>query len=132
MKTTAEEIERAMKALKNSNIVLKDGSYPANYNGYISSFGASLSQAGLLPTIIFFERKDSGAEEDRTKVVSALKMMMGIEGNQKMACYILEKQKENGLRHCDDPAFISDVVRNMVALKLALRMFVPKNEKNEQ
>lgn len=128
MKTTAEEIEKAKQALLESNIVDRNSnSYPDPFNGYISSFGASLVQAGLLPTIIFFERQDQGAEEKRDLVIKALKIMMGINVNGQMASYILGKEGNATLRRCEDPAFVDKVVQNMTAMKLALRMFNKKS-----
>ena len=53
MKTTAEDISLAKNALESSHII-RNGQYQSVFGGYISSFGASLVQAGLLPTIIFF------------------------------------------------------------------------------
>ena len=131
MKITAEEIERAKKSLLDSSIVNRNNySYPSAFNGYISSFGASLVQAGLLPTVIFFERTDSGAEQERHLVISALKLMMGIDNNDNMASYILGEDNEKALRRCDDPIFVNHVVRNMTAMKLALRMFNKIKENN--
>ena len=132
MKITAEEIERAKKSLLDSKMVnWNDYSYPSTFNGYISSFGASLVQAGLLPTVIFFERTDSGAEQERHLVITALKIMMGIENNGNMASYILGKDNDQAPRRCNDPVFVDRVVRNMTAMKLALRMFNKKKEIND-
>lgn len=131
MKLTAEDIERAKRALLDSKIINKnDYSYPSAFNGYISSFGASLVQAGLLPTVIFFERPDSAAEQERHLVIITLKSMMGIDNNGNMAGYILGKDSDKGPRRCDDPVFIDRVVRNMTAMKLALRMFNKIKENN--
>ena len=131
MKTTAQEIESAKRAIIDCHIVNEqNNTYPSAFNGYISSFGASLVQAGLLPTIIFFENSDSNAEEDRTKVISALKKMLGIADNTNMANYILSKDNNAPIRRCDDPAYINKVVKAMTAMKLALRMFNKKNNIN--
>lgn len=123
MKTTAEEILKAKKALEDSRIVV-DGNYDSVFNGYISSFGASLVQAGLLPTIIFFENEKSAAK-DRPKVIVALKMLLGIS-NDKMTNYIISKEANSSIRRCDDPLFVKNVVQAMTAMKLALRMFNKK------
>ncbi len=120
MKTTTDEILTAKDALVQSGIV-RNGEYSSVFGGYISSFGASLVQAGLLPTIIFFEG-DSEAK-DRPLVIKALKKMMNLPDNTKMSEYILIKEQGESLRRCDSPAFISRVVRCMTAMKLALRMY---------
>lgn len=118
MKTSAKEISKAQQALKDSGIVNGQGEYKSVFGGYISSFGASLVQAGLLPTVIFYENKDAEAKE-RYKVIEALKKMLNINANQ-LAVYLLKEKKS------DDRKFISDVANGMVALKLALRMYKEK------
>lgn len=115
MKTSAQEIDKAQKALKDSGIVNSDGKYKSVFSGYISSFGASLVQAGLLPTVIFYENKDSEAKE-RYKVIEALKKMLGINSKQ-LSVYLLSNHKS------DDNAFNRQVADAMVALKLALRIY---------
>ncbi|MCR4665405.1 MAG: hypothetical protein K5660_08580 [Paludibacteraceae bacterium] len=117
MKITAQEISNAQSALTQNGIVSNDGTYSKEFNGYISSFGASLVQAGLLPTIIFFENKDASTEKDRSLVISALKQLLCIADKPSMAKYIIETKKAN------DQEFINDVTRAMTAMKLALRMY---------
>ena len=118
MKTTAVEISKAQQALRDSGIVNNQGEYKSVFGGYISSFGASLVQAGLLPTVIFYENKDSEAKE-RYKVIEALKKMLNINADQ-LATYLLQNKKS------DDRKFLADVANGMVALKLALRMYKEK------
>ncbi len=122
MKTSAQEIAKAQKALKDSGIVSANGDYKSVFGGYVSSFGASLVQAGLLPTVIFYENKESEAKE-RYKVIVALKQMLGIN-TEKLAAYLLANNKS------DNQAFISQVADAMVAVKLALRMYNKKEEKD--
>lgn len=119
MKITAQEIANAQSALTQNDIVSRDGSYSKEYNGYISSFGASLVQAGLLPTVIFFENKDASSNEDRSLVIKALKQILCISDKLSMAKYIIEEKN-------NDQAFINDVARAMTAMKLALRMYKKK------
>lgn len=121
MKTTAEEIRKAEEALKTSGIVNEKGNYDSEFKGYISGFGASLVQAGLLPTVIFYEA-DSEDAKKRKNLIVALKKMLGIDAGQ-LARFILERGKAN------DQPFINKVAQAMVALKLALRMY-NKIEKN--
>ena len=119
MKTTAAEIKKAQEALMASKIVNEKGFYDSVFKGYISGFGASLVQAGLLPTVIFYE---SGSDEakDRKNLIDALKMMLDINTEQ-LSRFILERGKAN------DQAFINKVAQAMVALKLALRMYNKKD-----
>ena len=46
--------------------------YSSVYKGYISSYGASIVQSGLIPASAFFEKTDSNADEPRCAVVRAV------------------------------------------------------------
>ena len=116
MKITSNEIAKAKDALTEQGIVSPDGKFDSVFNGYISSFGASLVQAGLLPTIIFFENEDSAAQE-RYRIIRALKQVLDIETQATLAEYIIQEELAN------DQPFINQVARAMTAMKLALRMY---------
>ena len=116
MKITSNEIAKAQDALTEQGIVSPDGKFDSVFNGYISSFGASLVQAGLLPTFIFFENEDSAAQE-RYRIIRALKQVLDIETQATLAEYIIQEELAN------DQPFINQVARAMTAMKLALRMY---------
>ncbi len=138
MKITSDEIIKAQAALTSSHIVNNDR-YDSKFAGYISSFAASLTQSGLLATVIAYENTDSQAEkrpqviaentdsqaEKRPQVIAALKTMLDIESS-KLAFYILEGNK------ADDSQFIAKVERAMVALKIALRLYKKVDKKDNQ
>ena len=42
-----------------------DGVIPSAYNGYISSFGASIMQSGILPTLALFENTNASTKENK-------------------------------------------------------------------
>ncbi|HHH51506.1 MAG TPA: type III-B CRISPR module-associated protein Cmr5, partial [Campylobacterales bacterium] len=52
------------KALEVLSQEYPNGVIPSAYNGYISSFGASIIQSGLLPTLALFENENN---QDKTK-----------------------------------------------------------------
>jgi len=52
------------KALEVLSEQYPDKVIPSAYNGYISSFGASIIQSGLLPTLALFENENN---QDKTK-----------------------------------------------------------------
>lgn len=127
MKITAEQIEKAMKALTDNDIVI-GGQYEKKFAGYISSFAASMAYSGLLASVIAYE--DTGAKAtDRHKTILALKQMLkelyGLKINGQLANYILHIKKSNDQdnKRFDDQAFIHQVEQAMTALKLALRMY---------
>ena len=105
MKKRVEEyIPEALKALKDVGIV-KNGKFSKEYNGYISSFGASIRQAGLLATIMFYSAEDSGASQDRKKIIEAIEQIIGV----------------NDLKNHIDKK--SQIEQAAIALKLAIRTF---------
>lgn len=126
MKIDSAKILKADVAIKNAEIVV-DNQYNQVFKGYISSFGASIAQAGLLPTIIFFESKSDKASE-RPKVIQALKQLLPEEYQvDDLTKHLLTlrkslkdeyKQKEKELQ--------KQVTEAMVAMKLALRMYSKK------
>lgn len=122
MRINSATIEKACNALIKANIVNKDDEYQDVFKGYISSFGASIAQAGLLPTVIFYENKSDSAQ-DRTKLIDALIEMLPQNmkpTDKKLAKYIISNNK------ADDRIYVKTVTDAMVALKLALRMYSEK------
>jgi CRISPR-associated protein Cmr5 len=62
-------IPKAIEVLEKE---FSDGKIPSAYNGYISSFGASVMQSGLLPTLALFEKKDAPTKEDKSNLTSLI------------------------------------------------------------
>ena len=131
MKINSELISKADEALKNTEIVNEQGNYDNRFKGYISSFGASVVQSGLLPTVIFYEKEESGEAKDRPKVVEALVHILNNRNNNmvgsKLSTYIIRNGNSCGNE------FIEEVTNCMVAMKLALRMYhsIKKNNENQ-
>lgn len=122
MKINSTTIEKACTALETAKIVNSGGEYQDVFKGYISSFGASIAQAGLLPTVIFYENKSDSAQ-DRTKLIDALIEMLPQNmkpADKMLAKYIILNNK------ADDRIYVKTVTDAMVALKLALRMYSEK------
>lgn len=106
-KRIEDYIPKAITALEEFKIAV-NGCVPKEFNGYISSFGASVRQAGLLATILFYDNANSNSQEDRTKVIRALEKITGDT---------LNKTTKN------TPALRAKVEDAAIALKLALRTF---------
>ncbi len=102
-------IPKAIEAIEEVGICDKDGVVPSQFNGYISSFGASIRQAGLVPTYLFYGNANSNSEEERSKVIEAIEKILGKE--------LVIDGKQN-------PAVSRrDVEEAATALKLAVRTF---------
>lgn len=100
-------IPRAITAIEELQIV-KNGEVAKQFNGYIASFGASVRQAGLLSTVLFYGNANSNAEKEREKVVKAIELIIGhdISNNNRV---------EKSTR--------AKVENAAVALKLAIRTY---------
>ena len=100
-------IPKAMEAIEGHDIA-EEGTVPSQFNGYISSFGASLRMAGIVPTVLFFQN-NGNAEKSREKVVDAIETILGEP--------LIVDNRPN-------PRLTRDAVEDAAtALKLAVRTF---------
>ncbi len=106
---------------------LKSGDkVPKEMNGYISSFGASIISAGLLPSIIFFSQKGDSASE-RHNIILALQDILKAHGYPNLD--LLKKIKElyTGPNIADNQPEITRLTTKIneaaIVLKLAIRTF---------
>jgi len=106
----------------------KDGTISSEFNGYISSFGASVISAGLLPSIIFYSQK--GDSTERQKIITAIETVLkkhdypNINLLKKVEELFKSEDKQSEINRLTDK--ISDAT---VAIKLAIRTF-PKSKKD--
>jgi len=100
-------IPKAIDAIKKLEIA-KENKIDKEFNGYISSFGASIRQAGLLATVLFYGNTNSNSEKEREKIIYAIEEMIGhkIVENHK----VTKKTK-------------AEVEYAAIALKLAIRSY---------
>lgn len=130
MKVREDLIKDARQALIDAKIVNKDGVYPKEFGGYISSLGAAIVQSGLLPAMIFYEN-DSEQASDRKKVVVALVNILNKDSqkyniNKSIAQFLLDNFDNQNF---DGYRFLQKVTEAAVAMKLALRMYRKNKEK---
>jgi len=106
MKKRVEKlIPKALEAAQ--RYLAKDGAINEAYNGYIATFGASVRQAGLLATILFFSKKSEKTKADRTKILRAIE-------------YILDFPQNKIIDFTDKK---DDILDAAIALKLAIRAY---------
>lgn len=119
---TETEIETAIQAIKDSGIAKEADKLevPSEFKGYISSFGASVIQSGILPALIFFEDK-GGASEDRTKLLKAIMFMKGWAKKDDKNISLVEYYKNEPTSGKD--LVESQILQSAIAIKLALRTF---------
>jgi CRISPR type III-B/RAMP module-associated protein Cmr5 len=110
-------------AKKNKDEYEVDG----EFKGYISSLGASIISAGLLPTMIFFSNK-GGSKADKPAIIKAIEYILkknSFLGNTER---LLEKiatlvRNNNNAELARLTELIADAA---IALKLAIRTFPEK------
>ena len=114
----------------NNKLADQNGRIPKEYNGYISSFGAS-ARSGLKPAVAFFENKNADSVQDKTKLMKAVLEIICKyrQINPEPATlmeYVLSPETGGFLK--------KDVMDAATALKLAIRTFEledGKGNKNE-
>lgn len=111
-KSIEKYIPKAMEVLTKT---FPDGTFPSSYNGYISSFGASIIQSGLKPTLALFENKDANTKEKKQLLTNVILKML--DSNEESLLHFVLNSKE-------DPNVIKQKIIDIsVAIKLTLRTF---------
>jgi CRISPR-associated protein Cmr5 len=114
-------IPEVMKVLKDE---FPEGSIPSAYNGYISSFGASVMQSGLLPTLALFENTNACTKENKEYLTYLIvRVLTGSRDDISLLHHVL-KNNEALLK--------PKIIDIAVAIKLCIRTFkLDKGAKNE-
>ncbi len=101
-----------------------DGVIPSAYNGYISSFGASVIQSGLLPTLALFENTNASTKEDKSYLTYIIfQVLTGRDDDVSLLHYVLDNN-ESLLRQ--------QILDIAIAIKLSIRTFkLNKGSKDE-
>jgi CRISPR-associated protein Cmr5 len=116
-KNIEKYIADAIKVLDNE---FKDDDVPSSYNGYISSFGASVIQSGLKPTLALFENKNANSKEKKEKLPSLILQVLDPSSKEdSLLRYVLQHEKQG-----KDEAYIKQQILDIsVAIKLGIRTF---------
>ena len=93
------------------------------FKGYISSFGASVIQSGLLPAVIFFEQEENRAEKLRHLVPEAILLLTQRKYDEKILYKKDKKLSDHIYKSAHPEELAKDISDAAVALKLALRTF---------
>jgi CRISPR-associated protein Cmr5 len=101
---------------------------PSAYNGYISSFGASIIQSGLMPTLALFENENNKDKTKKDKSVLTKNILKVLDENYEddslLRYAIYHKGNQDILKQ--------NIIDISIALKLSIRTFkLDKGEKDE-
>lgn len=121
-------IEKAIKSIVEVEIAKgEENAIPREFKGYIASFGASIIQNGLLPTIIFYDNQEANTTENRSLVNEAIYRIIRDKLEEDYPEYIytevtdlqtLVRRNYKGERYIKE--YVDDAI---TALKLAMRTF---------
>ena len=134
-----ELIPKAIHAIVKAKIADENGEVEKEFKGYISSIGASIIQAGLLPTLAFFQNS-SGKNADSSKVLNAVLILLkdDLHHGEKLISFVINKcntstSATNSITVSNldkDKLYLiqEDIMDAIVALKLALRIYKIKGD----
>ena len=116
-------IPDAVAAVTN-NLAYNDGkSVKSAYNGYVASYGAAITQSGLLAATAMFsdENKKSRTEGDKTCLMDAILEVLRNAGKippdeTRLFDYVLAHQSKKDLLK-------QQILKASIAIKLAMRTF---------
>lgn len=106
--------------------LVNNGKISSEFNGYISSFGASIISAGLLPSIIFYSQQ--GESKERQKIIAAIEQILRTHGYPDI--HLLRKVEElfkGENKQAEINRLTEKIFDAAIALKLAIRTF-PKSK----
>ena len=113
-KSIEKLIPDAMRVLEDE---FSDGVIPSAYNGYISSFGASVIQSGLLPTLALFENTNAHTKESKEYLTYIIaRVLTGREDDISLLHYVLKSKKDENLLK-------TKIIDIAIAIKLSIRTF---------
>jgi len=116
-------IPEAMKVL---DATFENGIVPSSYNGYISSFGASIIQSGLKPTLALFENENAKTEEKKQLLPRLILQVLEKDSEETSLLHYVLQRKEQEL-------FLKQKILDIsIAIKLCIRTFkLDKGKKDE-
>ena len=112
------------KAIEVLDKTFTDGKIPSAYNGYISSFGASVLQSGLLPTLSLFESTNSSAKENKEYLTYIIfQILTNREDDISLLRFVLSNNQE---------LLKPQIMDIAIAIKLSIRTFkLDRGDKDE-
>ena len=112
-KSIEQKIPKAMNTL---DLTFKDV-IPSSYNGYISSFGASIIQSGLEPTLALFENENASTLEKKQLLPKLILNILDENSTEtSLLKYVLNRPNEKQYLKRE----ILDIA---IAIKLCIRTF---------
>jgi CRISPR/Cas system CMR-associated protein Cmr5 small subunit len=126
MKRIQKLIPDAIQAVELN--ILNAGSVNKEFNGYISSFGASIISAGLLPSVIFFSQKGEEKAKERHKIIIAIEYILQRPGGILYGGKKILNEVSNNINNQPYMNQLTEKITDAaISLKLAIRIY-PKSK----
>lgn len=126
-----QKVEKAVKVLENLQAVY-NGVFPKEMKGDISSFGASIIQAGLLPSVLFFSEgnhkekpKKDGDEDTKVRRAKLMKVIFDVLEVPNISKYSEDRPLLDYVRQnlSNPTSALDNITEAALAVKVALRAF---------
>lgn len=101
-----------------------DKPVPAVYRGYVSTFGAAVSQGSLAAAVAFYSNKNKNSDEDTSLIMDMILQILKRDGRvvndeEDLFDYVVGSGSGNFL-------IKQEVLHAAIALKLAMNLFIIK------
>ena len=123
MKPVEKMFPHALRAVEKYIAEPENKTVKKVYNGYVSSFGASIIQSGMLPAIANLDKETGRTEGDKKKIADAILCILKEKSNRYGNNPEFNLLSEMALKFSKDKSFKTDLTNAVIALKLAIRMF---------
>lgn len=125
-----ELIPKIIDYINDNNKIKNSGNkIPREFNSYISNFGASIVQSGLVATVAFFSSENANSNRDRkllmSLILNIIKEKEKKDENGTLLNYIINNKEKIDL-------IKEEIIDIAVATKLAIRVFEFTEESSEE
>jgi CRISPR-associated protein Cmr5 len=117
-KNIEKHIPTALKVLEK----IFGDAIPSAYNGYISSFGASIMQSGLKPTLALFENENAKTLKKKEILTSVIMEILEPSTNETSLLKYVINSKD------DETHLKKQILDISIAIKLSIRTFKLKKD----
>jgi CRISPR-associated protein Cmr5 len=111
-------IGNAIKFIKEEKLSNDNGEIPQEFKGYISSFGTTVLQCGLIPAVALFSNT-TGQSKDKIKILNIINKIAFSDNKETLLKKVVDLKDERS----ELLAVEEKIIAASIALKLAIRTF---------
>lgn len=124
MKINQEKVQTAIAVIASHTDWVENG-FPNALKGDVSSFGASIIQSGILPSVLFFSEKPKGKDETKIRRTYLMQFIYAVVHDRinLEGCHAHSLLDYVRNREISDSIKLDNVTEAALAVKVALRAF---------